>query len=619
MEAGFYAGGSRTMGEEDGGWAPLRRLDGYLPIADHGLIGDGQTAALVGRDGVVSWLCVPWFDAQPLFCSLLDRERGGAFSVTVDGAAYARQSYERDTAVLVTEIEGSGGRIRITDALAIRSGADIGLLGEFGRGELVRRVEAVGGAASVRVDVAPRGGADVERDGRGLRLRWARDPRMAVRLRSSRLLDGLREVVDLDAGQHLDLVLRWGEAGDDPEAATLLASTATAWRDWLAGCFTYDGPHPAMVRRSAITLKLCDYTPTGALVAAPTSSLPEAIGGVRNWDYRYAWIRDAAFSVYAFRRIGMRREAWAFLRWVLESQLGEDQRPRVLYDIHGGPVTAEWADPELEGYRGSSPVRWGNAAGGQRQHDVFGELLDCAHQWVSGGGELPESLWDETRALVEGARREWREPDQGIWEVRTAGRVFTYSAALCAVALDRGARLAERLGLPGDVSGWRKDADTIRDAILSEAWDDDLGAITENFGGGGCDASILALPLRRVIRADHPKMVSTTRAIAERLGAGDGLLYRYLPEESPDGLPGHEGAFLLCSFWMADNLAYQGRVDEAHELFESLCSRANHVGLLPEQIDPSDGSFLGNFPQAFSHIGLISTGFNLSRLAPGSG
>jgi GH15 family glucan-1,4-alpha-glucosidase len=279
-------------------------------------------------------------------------------------------------------------------------------------------------------------------------------------------------------------------------------------------------------------------------------------------------------------------------------------------------VPDERVDGELEGYRRSAPVRWGNGAADQRQHDVYGEVLDCAYQWVRGGRQLDEHLWARLAALADLATDAWRLPDQGIWEVRSEGRVFTYSAALCQVALDRAARLAEQLELPGPVSKWQRAAAELRETVLESSWDEDAQTLSEHLdGGGGVDASLLALPLRRVVPADHPRMVATTAAVAERLSAGGGLLYRYLHEDSPDGLPGDEGAFVLCSFWLVENLARQGRLDQASELYASLCARASTIGLLPEQIDPSSGEFSGNFPQAFSHIGVIAAGVTLAKAA----
>jgi GH15 family glucan-1,4-alpha-glucosidase len=363
----------------------------------------------------------------------------------------------------------------------------------------------------------------------------------------------------------------------------------------MARC-DYAGPEQALVRRSAITLKLCDDWSNGSLVAAPTSSLPAPVGGVRNWDYRYGWIRDAAFTVFALRRIGFAGEAHAFLGWVLDA-FENSRHPRIMYTIGGEAVPDERADPELAGYRGSAPVRWGNGAADQRQHDLFGEVLDSAEQWVQAGGKLDPSLWDRLAGLAEAARRSWREPDQGIWEVRSEARVFTYSAGMCQVALERAASLGEQLDLPGPIGGWRATAAEVRDRILDGAWDEDAQTISAHLDGGGIvDASLLALPLRRVVPARHPRMVATTRAIAQRLSAGDGLLYRYRNEDAPDGVSGQEGAFVLCSFWLVDNLVLQGRVDEAEGVYASLCSRASALGLLSEQIDPSCRALIGNLP-----------------------
>jgi GH15 family glucan-1,4-alpha-glucosidase len=285
-----------------------------------------------------------------------------------------------------------------------------------------------------------------------------------------------------------------------------------------------------------------------------------------------------------------------------------------MYDLDGGEVPPEWEDSELEGYRKSAPARWGNGAADQRQHDVYGEILDCADQWARSGGDIEPSLWQALSGLAETAKDAWRQPDQGIWEVRSEGRVFTYSAAMCEVALDRAAAIGERLSLPGPIAAWRAAAGKLRQTIIDESWDESAQTLSEHLdGGAGLDASLLALPLRQVVPADHPRMVATTTAIAKRLSAGDGLLFRYRHDESPDGLPGDEGAFLLCSFWLTDNLTAQGRVEEARELYASLCARASPLGLLSEQIDPGTGEFMGNFPQAFSHIGVISSGVRIAR------
>jgi GH15 family glucan-1,4-alpha-glucosidase len=597
------------------GFAPLHRIDGYLPIEDHGLIGDGAAAALVGRDGAVSWLCAPRLDDPPIFCSLLDRRRGGAFRLGPADPVAGRQRYEPDTGVLTTELRAAdGGVVAVTDCLTLRSGADLTEDVPAGRGELLRTIVGVEGSVVVEAELAPRGGAVAERRAGGLRVRVAGRSDLDLQLSGSVPLDGLRTRFEVRAGERRHLLLRWGGSSyrrRDVAPDALLRQTLEAWRRW-ARCIAYDGPEAPLVRRSAVTLKLLDHLGTGALVAAPTSSLPEALGGERNWDYRYAWVRDAAFSVYALRQVGLEAEATGFLGWVLDA-IDRDGEPRVLYTIDGAQPPPERVDEGLEGYRRSAPVRWGNAAADQRQHDALGEILDCAWQWASAGGSV-EGVWPRLADLVAEAGRAWDQPDQGIWEVRSSGRPFTYSAAMCHVALDRGARLVERFGVAGDAAGWRREADRIRSVILERAWNAAEQSFTEHLDGtGGIDASLLALPLRLVVDARHPRMVATTEAVVRRLGAGGGLVHRYLPDESPDGLAGDEGAFLLCSFWLVDNLAAQGRLDEAGELYESLCGRASPLGLLPEEIDPTTGAFLGNHPQAFSHVGVISSGVNLAQ------
>jgi GH15 family glucan-1,4-alpha-glucosidase len=575
-------------------FAPFQRPGGYLPLEDHGLVGDGSTAALVARDGAVVWLCPPRFDSPPLLCGLLDTARGGAFRIALEGLTEGRQAYESDTGVLVTDLRSTSATIRITDAMTFVEGSSLLDEREMARGELLRKIEVLRGPATVRIVLSPRDGADAS----------------GIHLDATLPLTGWDTTLELADGAVGFVALRWRSQSEPVTHEHVLERTRQAWKTWST-YIQYDGPQRALVRRSALTLKLLDYFGNGAIVAAPTSSLPEAIGGPRNWDYRYSWIRDAAFSVDALRAIGLVDEAKGFLLWALRA-FAKSGMPRVLYTVDGLAPEPERIDPGLEGYRGSRPVRWGNAAADQIQHDIYGEIVDCAAQWARHHGDITPVLWAQLRPLIDAASLAWRSPDQGIWEVRTPGRVFTYSAAVCSVALDRGASMAERFDLEGDVAGWRKAANEIRDVILHEAWDEQERLLTEHLGGGNADASILTLPLRKVISALEPRMVSTTSAIVRRLGAGNGLLYRYIPRQSPDGLPGHEGAFLLCSFWLVDNFTLQGRLDEAHALYDSLCARANPVGLLPEQIDPASGAFLGNFPQAFSHVGVIQSGVRLA-------
>lgn len=598
----------------DPGFRPIRRDSGYLPLEDLGLVGDGATAALVGLDGSIPWMCVPEFDSEPLFCGLLDHEKGGDFTLTPEDLREARQCYEPDTGVLMTELRSGTGLVRVTDALALRSGADLADDASSARAELVRSAEVLAGTVRIRMNLQPRGGARARAAFSGLVVEAARHPGLRLHLRSNHPLSGLQATYDLRQGDRLQFVLSWYRfhRHHPLDADARLRETSAAWRRWMLQ-FHYDGPEPAMVRRSAITLKLCDHWANGSLVAAPTSSLPAPVGGVRNWDYRYTWIRDAAFAVFAMRRVGFVNEADAFLGWVLDA-FERSRRPRIMYTVEGGPVPDESHDSELDGYRHSAPVRWGNGAADQRQHDIYGEVLDCADQWVRAGGQLDPALWTALGELADAAGQAWRQPDQGIWEIRSEGRVFTYSAAMCQVALSRAAAIGGRLGQPGPIARWRSAADSLRDTILTRAWNEDAKTLCEHLDGGdSLDASLLALPLRGVVAADHPRMAATTAAIAERLSAGGGLLYRYRHDESPDGLAGDEGAFLLCSFWLVDNLVGQGRVDEAEELYVSLCGRASPLGLLAEQINPTTGQLTGNFPQAFSHIGVIASGVTLAR------
>ncbi len=613
METASFAAASREELE----FRPIERNDGYLPIQDYGLIGDGATAALIGRDASIDWLCLPRFDKHPVFCSILDDEVGGRFTIDVGDLIGARHRYFGDSSVLITELRTADGVVRVTDMMPLRRDANLSAVSAMDVGELLRVVEVLEGSATVRAGIRIQGGVDVERENAAnadaVRIRSRRYPDVDLVLEASGPLDGAGGTWELTRGHAISFCLRWnGGTGassvDSPIAA--ITNTVEGWLGWLRQ-FEYHGPQRAKVQRSAITLKMLDYLANGAIVAAPTSSLPELMGGGRNWDYRYVWVRDASFSVYALRRIGLKREAWQFLSWVLG--LARDEGLNLMYTLDGDKRITEHEDHTLEGYRGSSPVRWGNGAWDQVQHDVYGEILDCAYQWSNHGGKLTKDLWRQLRHYVERARDAWDTPDRGIWEVRGESRVQTYSAGICGVALDRGAKLARRHGYEGDADAWEALAQTIQQRILDRAWDEEKGYLTQGLDGGHLDAALLGLPIRRALPANHPRVKATVEAIDRELSAGGGLVYRYLPDKSPDGLAGHEGAFLLCSFWLIDNLVLQGRLDEARDRFDRMCERTNALGLLPEEIDPETGHFLGNFPQAFSHIGMISTGFNLSR------
>jgi alpha,alpha-trehalase len=601
---------------------PIERLDGYLPIERHALIGDCAGSALVAADGTIPWMCVPRFDSEALAASLLDHSRGGLLRIAPRGVEAAVQWYRDHSAVVVTELRTSDATLRLTDCFALESGADLHETARHTASAFIRHVEVLHGETEVAVDIEPRGGASIERTSAGLAVHWLLRPDLELHVDTDRRLDGPHTTLAMRAGEQLWFRLQWGDQAvrrTDADPADMLERTDAIWRDWCRG-IVYEGPANATVERSAITLKLLDHAESGAIVAAPTSSLPETLGGVRNWDYRYVWIRDAAFSVHALRRIGMEHEALDYVYWVL-CAVDRAGRAAVLYDLDGNVPTEEHEDPLLEGYRGSRPVRWGNDAANQHQNDAYGEIVDSAWQWVeAANGNLGTERWAAIRDLVDRAAEVWDTPDHGIWEIRAPDRLFTYSVAMCEVALDRGARLARRLGLPGDIARWEQLAGHLRDRIITDAWDDDRSALTETMGpGGGLDASVLALPLREVIPVDHPRMIATCEAVVRELGSGKGLIHRYDPTVSDDGLPGEEGAFLLCTSWWIDNLILQGRHDEAVEEFERLCARGGALGLLPEQIDPATDAFLGNYPQAFSHVGLLSNAVLLSRHLPGAG
>jgi GH15 family glucan-1,4-alpha-glucosidase len=579
-------------------------------IEDYALIGDLQTCALVARDGSIDWMCVPRFDSPACFAALLGTEDHGRWKIAPDGEILSVQRcYRDDTLILETTFETATGRVRIVDFMPIRTEAI----------DLVRIVEGVEGRVAMRSDFAIR--FDY-----GSIVPWVRSVDGGIRavagpdtvyLRADVPLrgEGLTTVAEFEvaAGDRVTFDLTWTESHDphpdceDPHAR--LVELEQFWREWSARC-TYDGPWRDAVMRSLITLKALTYAPTGGLVAAPTTSLPEQIGGVRNWDYRLCWLRDATFSIYALLVGGYTEEAIAWREWLIRAAAGLPEELQIMYSIRGERHLTELEIEWLPGYENSRPVRVGNAAFKQYQLDVYGEVMDVLHLTRRLGLPPSEDAWRVQRALMRFLESGWKEPDEGIWEVRGPRRHFTHSKVMAWVAFDRSVADIEKFGLEGPVERWRAIRDEIRTQVFEQGFRPDLNSFVQFYGSTDADASLLTLPSLGFIAADDPRMLGTIDYIRKQL-ATDGLLSRYPPSPNVDGLPPGEGAFLLCTFWLADTLALAGNYDEAGRIFERLLSLRNDVGLLSEEYDPVARRQLGNFPQAFSHVGLINTAQNL--------
>jgi GH15 family glucan-1,4-alpha-glucosidase len=604
---------------------------GYQPIEDYGLIGNLRTAALVGMDGSIDWLCMPHFDSPSVFGAILDCRKGGRFRIAPAGDDFRRkQFYWPDTAVLVTRFLHDDGVGQIEDYMPVGGSRTV-------PDEVVRRVAVVRGHVAFRLECRPafdyaRGihqvqiVADGARfDGPGLSLGLA----APVPLR----LDGDGVIADftLGEGEKATFVLSClgPEAQPSPcpdvvEAEELFRDTVAYWRRWLSKC-TYTGRWREMVHRSAMTLKLLSFEPTGAIIASPTCSLPEAIGGERNWDYRYAWMRDAAFTLYGLLRIGFTEEATRFWGWLQdrwEEPDGQGAGPlQPMYGIDGRAGLPEETLDHLEGYRGSRPVRIGNAAHRQLQLDIYGELLDAVYLHNKYVEPVGYDSWKRLRRLVDWLCDNWKREDEGIWEVRGGRRHFVFSKVMSWVALDRSLRLADKRSFPADRARWLAIRDEIYEEVMAQGWDARRHAFVQAYGSDALDASTLLMPLVFFMAANDPRMLSTLDAIRRPADAGglaaDGLVYRYDPAAAPDGLPGREGTFNMCSFWLVEALTRAGRTDparleDARLLFEQMLGYANHLGLYGEQTGNS-GEALGNFPQAFTHLALISAAFNLDR------
>ena len=596
----------------------------YLPIGDHGLIGDLHTVALVGTDGTIDWYCCPRFDSPSVFGALLDADRGGAFRVApgCDGWR-SKQLYLPDTNVLITRFLTQEGVGEVQDFMPPpRSGA------AAHHHRITRRVVCVRGQMQFVVDVAPR--FDYARASHAVALtpNGARfcTPELDLSLSTGcplEIVEGrdVRARPELRGGETATFVLDRVEPGAAAPAPSSEAEiegeferTIGFWRSWLARS-RYTGRWREMVHRSALTLKLLTYAPSGAIVAAPTTSLPEAVGLARNWDYRYTWMRDASFSLYALLRLGFTEEAAAFLQW-LEARFrftgARESGPlQIMYGIDGREDLREEELPHLEGYMGSAPVRIGNGAAAQLQLDIYGELMDAVYLCNKYGLPIYHDGWLELTRNLEWLIEHWDQPDEGIWETRGGRRDYTYSRLMSWVAVERAIRIARQRGLPADLPRWSETRDRIYNQIMQRGWHTGRRAFVQHYDTDVLDASLLLMPLCKFVAPTDPRWLSTLDAITAEL-VSDSLVYRYDVDAAPDGLAGKEATFSMCSFWWVEALARAGRLDEARLAFEKMLTYANHVGLYSEEIGPT-GEQLGNFPQAFTHLALISAAFNLDR------
>jgi GH15 family glucan-1,4-alpha-glucosidase len=580
-------------------------------IEDYALIGDCLSGALVGRDGSIDWLCWPRFDSGACFAALLGGPEHGRWQIAPAGEVRsARRRYRDDTLILETDFEVDDGAVTVIEFMPPRGEAP----------DIVRIVEGRRGAVAMRLEL-------IIRFDYGSIVPWVRRIESGIsaiagpdmlRLVTPVELRGkdLRTVADftIGEGQRIPFVLTWYPSHHrEPQYVTAeqaLEDTESWWREWSARC-TYQGPWREAVLRSLITLKAMTYAPTGGIVAAPTTSLPERLGGVRNWDYRYCWLRDATLTLYALLSTGYTEEARAWREWLLRAVAGSPAELQPMYGIAGERRLTELEISWLSGYEGSRPVRIGNAASRQFQLDVFGQVLSVFYHARQIGLETSDAGVELGRSLLKFLEANWEQPDEGIWEVRGGRRHFTHSKVMAWVAFDCAVKAVEHFGLRGPVERWREIRDTIHEQVCRQGFDAGLGAFVQSYGSGALDASLLMIPLVGFLPATDPRVRGTVEAIERELMV-DGLVARYATEEGVDGLPPGEGMFLACSFWLADNFYLIGREDDARKLFRRLLRLRNDVGLLSEEYDPRAGRLVGNFPQAFSHIALINSACNLT-------
>jgi GH15 family glucan-1,4-alpha-glucosidase len=589
-------------------------------IEDYALIGDCETAALVGRNGSIDWLCWPRFDSDACFAALLGSSDNGRWIIApTEPSARVRRRYRGCTLILETDFETAEGAVTLVDFMPLRS--------KVASSDLIRIVVGKSGRVRLRTEL-------VLRFGYGAHVPWVTrlddqtlsaidgPDRVVLRTRVPLRGEDLRTVGEFTVGA--DEVVSFALAHCpshipppepiDPQAA--LAATEAYWTEW-AGRYCRQDSWVKPIKRSLILLKALTFEPTGGIVAAPTTSLPEQIGGVRNWDYRYCWLRDSTLTLQALMDAGYFDEARAWRDWLVRAIAGSPAQMQIMYGIAGERRLAEWQAEWLPGYEGSRPVRIGNAAHGQLQLDVFGEVMDTLHQALVGGLTDNAVGWNLQRALLDHLEKIWRNPDSGLWEMRGLPRHHTYSKVMAWVAFDRAVKAAEQFRLEGPVARWRAVRDAIHSEVCAKGFDTQLGAYVQSYGARGLDASLLRLPTLGFLPAHDPRVRGTVEAIERRL-TRDGFVLRYDTRFADDGLSGDEGAFLACSFWLVDAYALLRRIDDAQRLFERLLGLQNDLGLLSEEYDPAAKRLVGNFPQAFSHVALVNSAHNLSRLS-GSG
>jgi GH15 family glucan-1,4-alpha-glucosidase len=596
-----------------------QEFDQPLRIEEYGMIGDTATAALVGRNGSIDWLCWPRFDSAACFAALLGDSRNGRWLIAPqDGSTASARRYVGDTLILETVFETSDGEVALIDFMPPFEGSS-----STGNSALVRLVAGRRGRVRMRSELVLRFdyGASVpwvtRLDERFNGVTATVGPDM-VALRTSAPLKGedMSTVSEFTVGENetVPFMLVHGPSHlpppDPSDSVALLRRTEAFWREWAGRC-TYRGADRDAVLRSLITLKGLTFRQTGGIVAAATTSLPEQLGGTRNWDYRICWLRDATLTLLALMEAGYYEEAAAWRDWLHRAVAGSPDQIQIMYGLSGERRLTEWEVPWLSGYQGAAPVRIGNAASEQLQLDVYGEVMDALHHARDGGLAVADSAWSFQQKLVDHIAQIWDQPDEGIWEVRGGRRQFTFSKVMSWVALDRAVKDADTYKLPGDIDRWRAVRDEIHATVCSQGFSAAQNAFTQSFGSEELDASLLMIPLVGFLPHDDPRVIGTVEAVEREL-TENGFVLRYRTEAGADGLPPGEGSFLACSFWLADCLHMQGRTEEARMLFDRLLGLRNDLGLLSEEFDPRAGRLVGNFPQAFTHIALIGTAMNLS-------